>query len=209
MSGSSIAAAIPLQTLIVLLVAITLAWAVMSVVVMRRHRRHREVAVLQARPRRRERLATEEAGTFVPLASVFDDESEPAPEPEPEPEPEPDPEPDGVEPAPHPSALAPARTYEIVWYREEERIAFALQPVDGRAAAWARYRSSSFAWAEDRDPPASLRAAQRAHGRLRARLERDDWVPGGRGEGWYRHRFEPPVNAPDRDPDEDDGHEEA
>jgi hypothetical protein len=82
--------------------------------------------------------------------------------------------------------------YEIVWYREGERVAFALQPTDGRAAPWARHRSTSFAWAEDHDPPASLRAAQRAHGRLKAKLDREGWQPAGRGERWFNHRVEPP-----------------
>ena len=53
-------------------------------------------------------------------------------------EPEPEPEPELEELPPHPSDITPATLYEIVWYREEERIAFALQPVDGRAAGWAR-----------------------------------------------------------------------
>jgi hypothetical protein len=181
-----------------------------------------------AGPRRRHR-SFEEAGTFVPLSPLgLDDpepesepesepepmpqpepepepesEPEPKPQPEPEPEPEPKPEPEPeTEPAgfaPHPGGLSAATLYEIVWYREAERVAFALQPMDGRAAPWARYRSASFAWAEDRDPPASLRAAQRAHGRLKSRLDREGWRPAGRGESWFNHRVEPPDKSPMRD----------
>jgi hypothetical protein len=196
MSGhtATLAAAIPVQTLVLLFLAITAAWVVVSVVVMRRHRRHREVGLLQARPRRHEApLASDEAGRFVPLAPVFE---EPEHEPEPEPEPEPDPEPELEELPPHPSEITPATMYEIVWYREEERIAFALQPVDGRGASWARYRSSSFAWEDDSDPPASLKAAQSSHGKLRARLRREGWQASGRGDSWFSHRFEPPDPAP-------------
>ncbi len=115
-----------------------------------------------------------------------------------EPEPEPDPEPEPSQPAgfaPRPGLLSAATVYEIVWYREGDRVAFALQPMDGRAAPWARYRSTSFAWAEDDDPPASLRVAQRAHGRLKARLDREGWRPAGRGERWFNHRVEPPDNG--------------
>ena len=190
-----LASGIPVQTLVLLFVAITAAWVVVSVIVMRRQRRHREVGVLQARPRQHERpLRSEEAGRFVPLAPVF--EEEPEPEPDPDPEPEPEPAPELEEPPPHPSEITPATMYEIVWYREEERIAFALQPVDGRGASWARYRSSSFAWEEDTDPPASLKAAQSSHGKLRARLRREGWQASGRGDSWFSHRFEPPDPAP-------------
>jgi hypothetical protein len=194
-----IATAIPVQTLVLLFLAITAAWVVVSVVVMRRQRRDREVGLLQARPRQHERrMASDEAGRFVPLAPVFEEEPEPEPELEAEPEPEPEPE----ELPPHPSDITPATLYEIVWYREEERIAFALQPVDGRAAGWARYRSSSFAWEEDSDPPASLKAAQSSHGKLRARLRREGWQASGRGDSWFSHRFEPPDSAPhERDQD--------
>jgi hypothetical protein len=190
-----LASGIPVQTLVLLFLAITAAWVVVSVIVMRRHRRHREVGLLQARPRRHERpLRSEETGRFVPLAPVFEEEPEPEPEPEPDPEPEPElePEPALEEPPPHPSEITPATTYEIVWYREEERIAFALQPLDGRGASWARYRSSSFAWEEDSDPPASLKAAQSSHGKLRARLRREGWQAAGRGDSWFSHRFTPP-----------------
>jgi hypothetical protein len=190
------------DTLVLILVGITAGWAILSFFVMRRSRhRRREVAVFQAQPRRRERPVRlrEESGTFVPLAPVAADDEELL-EPEPE-EPEPGPEEPELEPedyAPAPSGLETATTYEVVWYRDgdEDRIAFALQPVDGRAAPWARYRSASFSWGEDRDPPATLRAAQSAHGRLRARLERDGWTSSGRGPGWFSHRFEPPVSAP-------------
>ncbi len=201
----TIGTAVPMQTLVLLFLAITAAWAIVSLLVMRRQRRDREVGVLNARPRPRERrLASEETGTFVPLAPVFEEELEEELEDDLELEPEPEPEPELEELPPHPSTITAATMYEIVWYREEERIAFALQPVDGRAAPWARYRSASFAWAEDDDPPASLRAAQRAHGRLRARLERDDWRPAGRADSWFGHRFEPPDAAPEDPAPEDD-----
>jgi hypothetical protein len=197
---AALAAAVPVGTLLLLFLAITAAWVVVSVVVMRRHRRHREVGLLEAHPRRREQRLADERGTFVPLAPVFEEEPEVEPEPEPEPEPELEPESESEfvleDLSPHPSTIAPATIYEIVWYRDEERIAFALQPSDGRGASWARYRSASFTWGEDRDPPASLRAAQSAHGRLRARLERDGWATAGRGESWFSHRFSPPVSAP-------------
>jgi hypothetical protein len=85
-----------------------------------------------------------------------------------------------------------ASTYEIVWYREESRLVFALQPVDGRSSSAARHRSDHFRWTEDADPPADLRGAQSAHGRLRARLVREGWRPAGRGEKWFSHRFHPP-----------------
>jgi hypothetical protein len=180
------------DTVILVLVGITVVWALISVVVLRRARhRHDDVVVLRARPRRVR--VREESGTFVPLADVAPAATEADAEPQPEPEPEPEPE----LPAP-PLPREAASTYEIVWYREDDRIAFALQPVDGRAASWARYRSASFAWVEDRDPPAGLRAAQRAHGRLRARLERDGWRHTGRGASWFNHRVAPPATAPDR-----------
>jgi hypothetical protein len=192
------------DTLILVLVGVTVVWAAISVVVLRRARHHRaEVPVLRARPRRVR--MREESGTFVPLADVAPaaEEAEAKPEPEPEPEPEPDPELyDFAAPAAPPADAA--STYEIVWYREDDRIAFALQPVDGRAAAWARYRSASFAWPEDRDPPPGLRAAQRAHGRLRARLERDGWRHEGRGASWFNHRVGPPDSPPDGPPDDED-----
>jgi len=165
-----------------------------------------------AGPRRGHR-SLEEAGTFVPLSPVGLDEPEPEPEPEPDPEPEPEPAPEPdperePEPEPagfaaHPGGLSAATVYEIVWYREGERVAFALQPMDGRAAPGTRYRSTSFAWAEDRDPPASLRAAQRAHGRLKARLDREGWRPAGRGESWFNHRVKPLEKAPTPDGQDD------
>jgi len=148
------------------------------------------------------RPAAAQAGTLVPLTPAFrrmperDPEPEPPPDPEPEPEeifeplllpPEPEPEP----PAP-PAPQAVATTYEIVWYRQGERLVFGLQPVDGRAARGGRERSGSFRWDEDDDPPSTLRDAQRAHGRLRSRLLRDGWTPGGRGPTWFSHRFRPP-----------------
>ena len=192
------------DTLILILVGVTAAWAVLCVVVVRRSRnRRREVAVLQARPRRR-RLR-EESGVFVPLSPVrADQEAEPEPRPEPEPDPEPEPEPEpGEFPLP-PGRLRTATTYAIVWYRDEDRVAFGLQPVDGRAEPWARYRSSAFVWPEDRDPPADLRGAQRAHGRLLARLERDGWELEGRGDAWFSHRFRPPSEEPERGDDGDE-----
>ena len=53
--------------------------------------------------------------------------------------------------------------------------------------------SALFEWNEDRDPPPSLRAAQREHGRLRERLLREGWTRAGRGKHWYSHRFHPPM----------------
>jgi hypothetical protein len=190
------------DTLILVLVGVTVVWAAISVVVLRRARHHRaEVPVLRARPRRVR--MREESGTFVPLADVAPAAEEAEAKPEPEPEPDPEPELyDFAAPAAPPADAA--STYEIVWYREDDRIAFALQPVDGRAAAWARYRSASFAWPEDRDPPPGLRAAQRAHGRLRARLERDGWRHEGRGASWFNHRVGPPDSPPDGPPDDED-----
>ena len=190
------------ETLVLILGGITAGWAILSFFVMRRSRhRRQEIAFFQAEPRRRERPARmrEESGTFVPLAPAFVEEPEPEPDPEPEPEPE-EPELEVVDYAAPPSGLDTATLYEVVWYRDgdEDRIAFALQPVDGRAAPWARYRSASFSWGEDSDPPATLRASQSAHGRLRARLERDGWTPSGRGEEWFSHRFGPPSSAPGR-----------
>jgi hypothetical protein len=191
------------ETVIVVLAGITVVWALISVVVLRRARhRHDEVAVLRARPRRVR--VQEESGSFVPLAEVGAALVEPAVKPEPEPEPEPEPQPEPLEAAAAPVPVDAATTYEIVWYRDEERIAFALQPVDGRAAPWARYRSASFAWPEDCDPPASLRAAQRAHGRLRARLDRDGWRHAGRGASWFNHRVGPPAAPPRRRAHDDD-----
>ena len=52
---AALATAVPVGTLLLLFLAITAAWAVVSIVVMRRHRRHREVGVLEARPRHRDR----------------------------------------------------------------------------------------------------------------------------------------------------------
>jgi hypothetical protein len=117
-----------------------------------------------------------EAGTFAPLATV-------APVPAAESPPQPI--------IVHPVAGA-ATTYEIVWYRQGERIVFALQPMDGRSALLRPMRSETFRWNEDRDPPAGLRDAQREHGRLRERLLRDGWRRAGRGERWFSHRFRPP-----------------
>jgi hypothetical protein len=153
-------------------------------------------------------------GTLVPLAPVLEAWSpprrhvviprepwrEPAPPPEPEPEPEPRPEPvveatyDPVGPITVRDLrrAAVATTYEIAWYRTGERIAFGLQPLDGRAARDTYRRSASFRWDEDCDPPHDLRDAQRAHGRLRSRLMSDGWTPAGRGAPWFAHRFHPP-----------------
>ncbi len=157
--------------------------------------------------------AVAQTGSFVPLTPAFRREPEPEPEPEepfeptgpirvvdrrepvvvplpilPSPEPEPEPEP---EPAPRtPQAIA--STYEIVWYRQGERLVFGLQPLDGRATRAGRERSGSFRWDEDDDPPSTLRDAQRAHGRLRSRLLRDGWTAAGRGRAWFSHRLRPP-----------------
>jgi hypothetical protein len=190
------------ETLVLILGGVTAGWALLSFFVMRRSRhRRQEIAFFQGEPRRRERPVRmrEEAGAFVPLAEAFVEEPEPEPEPEPVPEPE-EPELEPVDYAPPPTGLETASLYEVVWYRDgdADRIAFALQPVDGRAASWARYRSTSFSWGEDRDPPATLRAAQSAHGRLRARLERDGWTASGREGSWFNHRFQPPATAPGR-----------
>ena len=88
----------------------------------------------------------------------------------------PSPSPSHPTPAAQPQAIA--STYEIVWYRQGERLVFGLQPIDGRAARAGRERSGSFRWDEDDDPPSTLRDAQRAHGRLRSRLLRDGWTAG-------------------------------
>jgi hypothetical protein len=196
-------------------VAITVAWGAMTVVIMRRQRRHRPIGVLRAQPRRRRMPSpAAERGGFVPLAPVATPAEAPATEVADEdtdlapPEPESASEPAGpfeaydrrpvVEPVPEELPI-PARepvdeasTYEIVWYREESRLVFALQPVDGRSSSGARHRSDHFTWTEDADPPADLRGAQSAHGRLRARLVREGWRPAGRGEKWFSHRFHPP-----------------
>ena len=125
--------------------------------------------------------AVAQAGLLVPLTPAFRRDPEPEPEPEHEPEP----------PAPRaPQAIA--STYEIVWYRQGERLVFGLQPLDGRATRAGRERSGSFRWDEDDDPPSTLRDAQRAHGRLRSRLLRDGWTAAGRGRTWFSHRLRPP-----------------
>ena len=151
--------------------------------------------------------AVAQTGSFVPLTPAFRREPEPAPEESFEPtgpirvvdrrepvvvplpilapaDPEPEPEP------PTPQAIA--STYEIVWYRQGERLVFGLQPLDGRATRAGRERSGSFRWDEDDDPPSTLRDAQRAHGRLRSRLLRDGWTAAGRGRAWFSHRLRPP-----------------
>ena len=129
---------------------------------------------LRPRPALRPPAAAAQTGTLVPLAPAFRRLPPPRePEPEPEetfepggpiriedrrevgivPEPilpaaEPEPEP------PAPRALpAIASTYEIVWYRQGERLVFGLQPVDGRATREGHVRSASFRWEEDDDPP--------------------------------------------------------
>ena len=207
---------LPLGTMLLLLVAITVAWGLLAVVVMRRQRRRRrQVRALQAQARRRRMPSPAgETGGFVPMAPVtappeedLDDELAHAEalEPEPEPESEPagpfeaydrrpvaEPVPEEL-PVPVREMISEATTYEIVWYRDEARLHFALQPVDGRAASWAKLHSGTFTWAEDADPPADLRDAQRAHGRLRTRLVREGWRPAGRGERWFSHRFRPPA----------------
>ena len=125
--------------------------------------------------------AVAQVGSLVPLTPAFRREPEPEPEPEHLPEP----------PAPRaPQAIA--STYEIVWYRQGERLVFGLQPLDGRATRAGRERSGSFRWDEDDDPPSTLRDAQRAHGRLRSRLLRDGWTAAGRGRTWFSHRLRPP-----------------
>jgi hypothetical protein len=162
--------------------------------------------------------AVAQTGTLVPLAPAFRREPEPEPEreepfeptgpiriedrrepvvvpapvlPPPEPEPEPEPPEPPTPPAP-PARQAIASTYEIVWYRQGERLVFGLQPLDGRATRAGRERSGSFRWDEDDDPPSTLRDAQRAHGRLRSRLLRDGWTAAGRGRAWFSHRLRPP-----------------
>jgi hypothetical protein len=200
MSGSSF------DTFLLLLGIVTAAWLVISFFVMRRSRRRRPVGVLHAQPRRRD--LTGEAGTFVPLSRVApvamqeDEEDEDEDEPEPagpfvahDRRPVAEPVPQEL-PAPAREEVGTATTYEIVWYRDETRLQFALQPVDGRGVPWSRMRSEAFAWEEDSDPPSDLRGAQRAHGRLRARLQREGWRPSGRGEGWFSHRFQPPAGPP-------------
>jgi hypothetical protein len=150
------------------------------------------------------RVAAAHTGTLVPLTPAFRrmPERDPDPEPlrdrEPEPELEPvllpaEPEPEPPAPPAPPAPQAIASNYEIVWYRQGERLVFGLQPIDGRAARAGRERSGSFRWDEDDDPPATLRDAQRAHGRLRSRLLRDGWSPAGRGQTWFSHRFRPPA----------------
>jgi hypothetical protein len=154
------------------------------------------------------RVAAAHTGTLVPLTPAFRRMPERDPDPEPlrdrEPEPEPEeifepvllpaePEPEPPAPPAPPAPQAIASTYEIVWYRQGERLVFGLQPIDGRAARAGRERSGSFRWDEDDDPPATLRDAQRAHGRLRSRLLRDGWSPAGRGQTWFSHRFRPPA----------------
>jgi hypothetical protein len=163
--------------------------------------------VLLAGRMRHSPAAVAQTGSFVPLTPAFRREPEPAPEESFEPtgpirvvdrrepvvvplpilapaEPEPEPEP------PAPQAIA--STYEIVWYRQGERLVFGLQPLDGRATRAGRERSGSFRWDEDDDPPSTLRDAQRAHGRLRSRLLRDGWTAAGRGRAWFSHRLRPP-----------------
>ena len=110
-----------------------------------------------------------QAGTFAPLAPVVRSPS-----------------------APLRAVAGAARTYEIVWYREDEHLVFGLQPIDGRTALVRPMRSAPFAWEEERDPPAGLREAQREHGRVREALLRDGWRRAGRGERWFSHRFRPP-----------------
>jgi hypothetical protein len=166
-------------SLIALLIAANvLMWAAVSYAVARRRRAAR------VKPHEWLRPGTQ-AGSFAPLAPVA-------------PVAPPVAEPPGEEPAPlvflRPVAGA-AETYEIVWYREGERLVFALQPLDGRSALIHPHRSGTFAWAEDRDPPPSLRDAQREHGRLRARLLREGWTRAGRGERWFSHRFRPPQSG--------------
>ena len=162
-------------TLIALLVVANVAgWTTVSWIVRRRR------ALARSKPF--EWVAPgSQAGTFRPLATVS---ASPAPPPA------------ADEPMERVVYLRPvagaATVYEIVWYREDDRVVFALQPLDGRTALIQPQRSATFAWAEDRDPPPSLRAAQREHARLRERLLRDGWTRGGRGERWFSHRFKPP-----------------
>lgn len=205
-SSKSSDGGLPINTMLLLFAAITVGWGAMTVVVLRRQRRNHELGVLHARPRsRRASAPADETGGLVPLAPVRPPEEEQAAEPEQEPEPigpfkafdrrpvsEPVPE---DLPVPVRDPLDEATTYEIVWYRDEAMLQFALQPVDGRSAPWARVHSDSFTWPADADPPADLRGAQRAHGRLRARLVREGWRPAGRGSSWFSHRFHPPRRA--------------
>ena len=103
-----------------------------------------------------------QAGTFAPLVPVVRSPS-----------------------APLRAVAGAARTYEIVWYREDEHVVLGLQPIDGRTALVRPVRSAPFAWEEERDPPAGLREAQREHGRMREALLRDGWRRAGRGERWF------------------------
>lgn len=173
------------------------------------------VGRLRPAPARRALPAAAQTGTLVPLTPAFR-RLPPPRAPEPEPAPEESFEPDGpihiedrrelvvvpqpVQPEREPDPPAPralhaiASTYEIVWYRQGERLVFGLQPLDGRATRESHVRSASFRWDEDHDPPPTLRDAQRVHGRLRSRLLRDGWTSAGRGGPWFSHRFRPPAH---------------
>lgn len=164
-------------TVIALLVVVNIvAWTTVTFVRRRR-------AVARAKPYEWMVPGSDEAGHFKPLAPV-------APAPPPVAPPVAD------EPMQRVVYLRPvagaATTYEIVWYREEDRLVFALQPIDGRTALVHPPRSGTFAWEEERDPPPSLRAGQREQAKLRERLLRDGWTRAGRGERWFSHRFTPP-----------------
>jgi hypothetical protein len=171
----------PATLIALLIVANVVAWATVSWVLRRRR------ALTRSRPYEWMKPGSQ-AGSFAPLSAVS-----PLPVPVPVPVP-------AValadEPAHHVVYLRPvsgaATIYEIVWYREDDRLVFALQPLDGRTALIGPQRSGTFAWVEERDPPASLRAAQREHAKLRERLQRDGWSRAGRGERWFSHRFKPP-----------------
>jgi hypothetical protein len=202
---------LPIDTMLMAFAAITVVWVLLAVLIMRRQRarRNRPLGVLQARPRQGRRAsAAAETGSFVPLARVAREPADAPPGPVAPLAPPHEHEPAGPfrafdrrpvaepvadelpEPAREP--LGEATTYEIVWYREDSRLVFALQPIDGRSAPGTRRRSDHFTWTEDADPPADLRGAQSAHGRLRALLVRGGWRPAGRGRSWFSHRFHPP-----------------
>jgi hypothetical protein len=165
----------PATVIVLALVINVVGWSTVSWFVRRRR------AIARAKPYEWV-LPGSEAGTFTPLASVAPIAADP-------PAQEPD---DKIVVYLRPVAGA-ASVYEIVWYREDDRVVFALQPVDGRTALTQPQRSGSFAWPEDRDPPASMRDAQREQARLRERLQRDGWTRAGRGERWFSHRFKPPA----------------
>jgi hypothetical protein len=168
----------PFTLVALLIVANIVGWSTVSWALRRRR------ALARSKPYEWMRPASE-AGSFTPLATVA-----------PVPAPASPPAPAAYEPSETIVYLRPvsgaASVYEIVWYREDERLVFALQPLDGRTALIHPQRSGTFVWAEDRDPPPSMRDAQREQAKLRERLLHDGWTRAGRGERWFSHRFKPP-----------------